>query len=229
MIRDPRRTHAAAAARSTLTMATLSLLETSSTRSVVKRPSLFTETLAEGSNAARHTTRELTIEEALADISMEGGIYDYAKNCRLSFRPETTKRNRSFIKKFEKVTGTTVISVDSAKTYLNCLLHQERHKFRNGLFRPMTKASYVDNHARLIPRWWRIQNSNMHTPGDLQYVCREYQLSANNSLPPSAKTVEFDDDSAWLLITALAQVHCPNSPHRSRTFFTNPFSFPFVA
>ncbi len=175
------------------TMATLSRLEASSVRSLVSMPAIFTETLAAGSNTSLFSDRDLTIEEALADVRRPGGIFDYAKNCKLQFRPETIRKNQVFMKAFKNITGTTTVTVDTANTYLNCILHQQRHRMRNFLKRVMSRKSFCDNHCRLVCRIWRAQNSNTQVPGELQFACRAMQDSAKNSLPASGKTVPFCD------------------------------------
>jgi hypothetical protein len=187
-------------------MSTLGLLEASSPRGLVKKAAIFTEALAEGSNTALHRDRELTTAEALADIAAFGGSYDYAANCKLSFRPNTKKKNKGFLKAFEDITGTDVVTIASAKAYLNVILHKNRHKVQNHLPKAMTRQSFVDNHCSLIKRLWRVQNRDVHVPGGLVYACQELQRAGNASLPSSVRTVEFCEDCADLLILALPKV-----------------------
>jgi hypothetical protein len=212
-------------------MSTLLQLEVSSPRGLVRRAEVFTEAPAAGSNTALHTTRELTTEEALSDVATFSN-YDYGKHCKLSFAPNTKKKNKSFVKAFKAITGTEIVTVDTCRTFLNVILHKQRHKIKYALPKVITRKSFVDNWCRLLPRLWRTQNANVHVPGEIQFVCQEFQRSGNACLPPSKRTMSFCDgkfvslsnpkivlshrhslthspDCALLLISALPKVNIP--------------------
>ena len=174
-------------------MSTLLQLEVSSPRGLVKRSELQREVPAEGSNTAQQVTRELTTAEALSDISLFSDNYNYSKNCKLVFAPNTIKKNKQFKKAFEAIAGTDIVTVDSCRTFLNVILHKQRHKLMYSLPKVITRRSFCDNWCRLLPRLWRTQNKNDHVPGDINYVCREFQKAGLACLPASKRTMSFCD------------------------------------